>query len=194
MTQAPARNGEESLPAHGSIHAVIVRPIYCRAFVGRQDELAFLHELRREAGLSHGGLVLISGDAGVGKSRLVSEFRSGLPKSRWHIGQAACLQFTQRPYGPILDVISAIEPNVRRLASAQSRREQLNAITQTFARVALKSATIVIIEDLHWADAATIELLAYLSARLASMRMLAIVTLRPEEFHPETRRTQHSRG
>ncbi len=80
---------------------MIIRPIVCRRFIGRTDELAYLHERRREAGLSHGGLVLVTGEAGVGKTRLLSEFGSSLAKSRWRVGIGPCLEFAQRPYGPV---------------------------------------------------------------------------------------------
>lgn len=127
--------------------------------------------------------MLVTGEAGVGKSRLIAEFCSLLATSRWRIGQGACLQFAQRPYGPVLDVISRLDPAVGDLAPAASRHEQFNVITDTFARAARKSATVAVIEDLHWADAATIELLAYLSPKLAAMRLLIIASLRPEEVH-----------
>jgi predicted ATPase len=60
--------------------------VLCRPFVGRREELAYLRERRLEAGSSHGGLVLSAGDAGVGKSLLISEFRDSLAYSRWKIG------------------------------------------------------------------------------------------------------------
>jgi hypothetical protein len=46
---------------------VIVRPVLCRAFIGRRDELAYLEERRREAASSPGGCVLIAGEAVLGK-------------------------------------------------------------------------------------------------------------------------------
>jgi len=162
---------------------VIVRPVVCRAFIGRQEELAFLHERRREAGVSHGSIVLVSGEAGVGKSRLISEFCASLMSSRWRIAKGACLQFAQRPYGPILDIVSRFDPAAGDFTPAASQQEQFKTITETLARAAHKSSIIAVIEDLHWADAATVELLAYLSPKLASMRMLLIASLRPEEFH-----------
>ena len=164
---------------------MIIRPIVCRRFIGRTDELAYLHERRREAGLSHGGLVLVSGEAGVGKTRLLSEFASSLAKSRWRIGIGRCLEFAQRPYGPILEVLSRFDAQSGELAPAASKQEQFEAIFSAFEAVAARGAIVAVIEDIHWADAATIELLAYIGAKVGSLRMLIVVTFRPEEFHAE---------
>jgi predicted ATPase len=56
--------------------------VLCRPFVEPEEELAYLAERRRDAGSSHGSLVLIAGDAGVGKSRLISEFSASLAIGR----------------------------------------------------------------------------------------------------------------
>jgi DNA-binding CsgD family transcriptional regulator len=163
---------------------VIHRPIVCRRFIGRHEELAYLHERRREAGSSHGGIVLVGGEAGVGKSRLLAEFCALLGKSRWRIAQAACLEFAQRPYGPVLGLLARFDPAAAELAPAASKLEQLDAIAEALAAAASRHATIAIIEDLHWADVATMELLAHLSASLHRMRMLVVASFRPEEFEP----------
>jgi DNA-binding NarL/FixJ family response regulator len=164
---------------------MIIRPIVCRRFIGRAEELAYLHERRRDAGASHGGVVLVSGEAGVGKSRLLSEFGSALAQSRWRVGIGRCLEFAQRPYGPILEVLARFDAQAAELAPAASKQEQFETIFAAFERAAARTAIVAVIEDLHWADAATIELLAYLGARIGSLRMLIVATFRAEEFHPE---------
>ncbi len=164
---------------------MISRPIVCRRLIGRRDELAFLHERRREAALSHGGLVLLAGEAGVGKSRLLGEFAASLAKSRYRIARSACLEFAQRPYGPVIGLLAALDPAQARLVPAESKHEQFEAFAEAFEALAARGAVLAIVEDLHWADRATIELLTHLCARLATMRMLVVASLRPEEFHPE---------
>jgi DNA-binding CsgD family transcriptional regulator len=164
---------------------VIVRPVLCRPFIGRREELAYLRERRLEAGASHGGLVLIAGDAGVGKSRLLAELCGSLAYSRWRIGQGACSEFARRPYGPVLDVLARLDPAAAALAPAATKHEQFEAIVQAFARIAARTALVAAIEDLHWADAATLELLAYLGARLGRMRVLLLASFRPDALHPD---------
>jgi DNA-binding CsgD family transcriptional regulator len=164
---------------------VIHRPIVCRRFIGRQDELAYLHERRRKAGASHGAFVLVGGEAGVGKSRLISEFIAPLAKSRWRIAQAACSEFAQRPYAPVLGVLARFDPAAAELAPAASKYEQFEAIAGAFERAAARSAIVAIVEDLHWADVATVELLIHLGGRLNAMRMLVVASFRADEIHSE---------
>jgi predicted ATPase/DNA-binding CsgD family transcriptional regulator len=163
---------------------MIVRPVLCRAFIGRREELAYLHERRREAASSHGGLVLIAGDAGVGKSRLITEFCGSLLYSRWKIGQGTCLQFANRPYGPIIDVLARVDAHPFALGAA-TKREQFDAIIDRFKSIALRTALAVVIEDVHWADAATLDVLAYLGSTLERMRVLVLASFRSDELHAE---------
>jgi DNA-binding CsgD family transcriptional regulator len=164
---------------------LIVRPIVCRRFIGRQEELAYLHERRREASSSRGGFVFVSGEAGLGKSRLIAEFKKALAKSRVRIGVGQSLEFAQRPYGPVLDVLARFDPSAADLVPAASKREQFDAIAQAFVRAAERSTIVAIVEDLHWADAATLELLAYLAAKLEATRTLIVASYRSEELHRE---------
>jgi len=162
-----------------------VRPMLCRPFIGRLEELAYLRERRLEAGSSRGGLVLIAGDAGVGKTRLITEFCGALAYSRWRIGRAGCLEFASRPYGPILELLANIDERSLAIGSAATKRERLDAIADRFAAIAARKALIVVIEDVHWADAATLDFLAYLAPKLQRLRLLLIASFRPDDLHPE---------
>jgi DNA-binding CsgD family transcriptional regulator len=157
----------------------------CRPFIGRLEELAYLRERRLDAGSSRGGLVLIAGDAGVGKTRLITEFCGALAYSRWRIGRAPCLEFASRPYGPILEVLAGLDQSPLGIGSAATKRERLDAIADRFAAVAARKALIVVIEDVHWADAATLDFLAYLAPKLQRLRLLLIASFRPDDLHPE---------
>jgi predicted ATPase len=163
---------------------MIVRPILCRPFIGRQQELAYLRERRLEAGSSHGGLVLVAGDAGIGKSRLISEFCKSLAYSRWKVASAVCLEFARRPYGPILEVLSRVATQRFELANAATKREQFDAVVEAFEGIAARSALMIVIEDLHWADAATLDLLAYFGTMLNRLRVLVVASLRTDELNP----------
>lgn len=163
---------------------MIVRPVLCRPFIGRLSELGYLQERRLEAARSHGGLVLIEGDAGVGKSRLIAEFCKSLAYSRWKVGIGACLEFASRPYGPILEMLAQAGGAPFALTAAATKRDQFDEIVDRFAAMASRHAVIAVVEDLHWADAATLDLLAYLGPKLHRMRVLAIVSVRADELHP----------
>jgi DNA-binding CsgD family transcriptional regulator/tetratricopeptide (TPR) repeat protein len=164
---------------------VIVRPVLCRPFIGRREELAYLRERRLEAGSSHGGLVLIAGDAGVGKSRLIAEFCGSLAYSRWRIGNGPCLEDARRPYGPILDALGRLDAAGPELAPAATKQEQFDAVVDRLASIASRTALVVVVEDLHWADAATLDLLAYLGSKVHRMRVLILASFRPDELHPD---------
>jgi DNA-binding CsgD family transcriptional regulator len=161
---------------------VIVRPVLCRPFIGRSQELAYLRERRLEAGSSHGGLVLLGGDAGMGKTRLIGEFCTTLAYSRWKVGQGTCLEFASRPYGPILEAFGRLDARPFVLSSAAGKREQFEAIGAHLAALAGRSALVIVIEDLHWADAATLDFLAYLGPALQRMRVLVVASVRADEL------------
>ncbi|HZO94907.1 MAG TPA: AAA family ATPase [Candidatus Baltobacteraceae bacterium] len=163
---------------------MIVRPVLCRPFVGRRDELAYLHERRLEAASSHGGLVLIAGDAGLGKSRLIAQFRGSLGYARWRTGQGLCIDDARRPYGPILDALAQLGADGR-LEPAATKQEQLETIARRVAALAARGAILLVVEDLHWADAATLDVLAHLGTAVQRMRVLIVASFRPDELHPE---------
>jgi DNA-binding CsgD family transcriptional regulator len=147
--------------------------------IGRRDELAHLHERRREASLGRGGLVLVSGEAGIGKTRLLAEFKASLASARVRVASAQCRQFAQRPYGPILDSLSRIDPTAATLEPAASRGEQFERISGAYLAAA-RRGVVVLLEDIHWTDPATLELLATLATAAASERLLFVATYRTE--------------
>ena len=120
-----------------------------------------------------------------GKSRLIAEFCNSQAYSRWKIGYGACLEFASRPYGPVLEVLSRIEGAPFDLSAAGTKREQFDAIADRMAQIASRTAAIAVLEDLHWADAATLELLGYLATKLHRMRVLVIASVRGDELHAD---------
>ena len=161
---------------------MIVRPVLCRRFVGRSEELAYLRERRLEAAASHGGLVFITGEAGLGKSRLIAEFCGSLRDTRWKVGAGSCLEVANRPYGPVLDALAAVSGRPVELDAAETQVEQFEAIVRRFVEAASRNALAIAIEDVHWADAATLDLLAYLGAKLHRTRILVLLSVRTEAF------------
>jgi predicted ATPase len=159
---------------------VIAQAVVCRELIGRDAELAHLHERRREASRAHGGLVLVAGEAGVGKSRLLAEFRASLAGARVRAVASHCRQYAQRPYGPILDALEQLDPARGHLQPAQSRGERFERIVNAFLAAAQRRCVIALIEDIHWTDAASIEQLAALAATAASERLLLVASYRPE--------------
>jgi ATP/maltotriose-dependent transcriptional regulator MalT len=146
--------------------------------IGRRTELAHLHERRREASLGRGGLVLICGEAGIGKTRLLAEFKASLASARVRVTAAQCRQYAGRPYGPILDSLGRIDAAAAKLEPAASRAEQFERISSAYLTASRRGAVVVLLEDLQWTDPATLELLATLAAAASSERLLFVATYR----------------
>jgi DNA-binding CsgD family transcriptional regulator len=133
---------------------------------------------------SLGRIVLLCGEAGAGKTALLREFRSapGVPaRVLW----AACDPlFAPRPLGPLLDLAEATAERGGLAISGNKPYDLASSLLK-----ALKSAkpTIVVIEDLHWADEATLDVLRLLSRRLEQAAVLLVVSYRDDQLgrsHP----------
>jgi len=127
----------------------------------RDTQLASLAAYAREAQQGDGRLVLIAGEAGVGKSALVEQLERGLPEASWHWGGCDGL-FTPRPLGPLFDIASQLGGELLELCRADAPREELFSalLRQVSAPGRLH---VLVVEDAHWADEATIDMLRFLA-------------------------------
>src|SRR5262245_26569734 len=133
-----------------------------------------------EAASGHGRLVLVGGEAGVGKTSLVRRFTQGLPRGVRVLWGGCDPLSLPRPLGPLLDVAPALGHEFQRLLDDDARARAF-----TMLRDALQVAThVLVLEDLHWADDATFDLLRYLGRRLDATRSLVVVTYRDDEVGP----------
>jgi DNA-binding CsgD family transcriptional regulator/tetratricopeptide (TPR) repeat protein len=146
--------------------------------IERESQLAALYQYADEASQGNGRLVLISGEAGVGKSVLLEEFAQGLADARW-LWAACDGLFTPAALGPLLDIASQLDGELLRLCRAEARRDQLyGALLRQLGDV--ESLTVLAVEDVHWADEATLDLLSYLGRRIQHLRVLLLVTYRDD--------------
>ncbi|MGB7016122.1 MAG: AAA family ATPase [Candidatus Cybelea sp.] len=176
--------------------------------IGRVKESAALSEHRQEAAEGHGRLVLVAGEAGVGKSRLLRHFESAIVGTRSTCALARCIEFIQTPLSPLRDLLvqlaargsaqeSAVgDELIERLAFeryVEPENESLpvgslfGSIDKAFARWALRRTTVLLMEDLQWADRSTMAFLTYLADRIRRRRLLVVATYRAEELvanHP----------
>jgi predicted ATPase len=144
----------------------------------RDTQLASLAEYAGEARQGDGRLVLIAGEAGVGKSALVEQLERGLPEATWYWGACDGL-FTPRPLGPLFDIASKLGGELLELCRAEAPREELFSalLRQVSAPGELR---VLVVEDIHWADEATIDLLRFLGRRLRDIPVLLLATYRDE--------------
>jgi DNA-binding CsgD family transcriptional regulator len=146
--------------------------------IERESQLAALHEYADEAGHGQGRLVLISGEAGVGKSVLMEQFAEELNEASWLWSGCDGL-FTPAALGPLLDIASHLDGELLRLCRAEARRDQLyGALLRQLSD--MRTPAVLVIEDVHWADEATLDLLSYLGRRIQYLPVLLLVTYRDD--------------
>lgn len=132
-----------------------------------------------------GCLVLLGGEAGGGKTALVRRFCDRRRRFERILWGACDALFTPRPLGPLLDIAQATGGQ---LADVVTRAAKPHEVAISLIReVAAQGPTIVVLEDLHWADEATLDVLRLLTARLEQTATLVIATYRDDELdraHP----------
>jgi DNA-binding CsgD family transcriptional regulator/tetratricopeptide (TPR) repeat protein len=146
----------------------------------RGPALASLAEYAQEARQGDGRLVLVAGEAGVGKSALVEQLQSDLPDARWSWGACDGL-FTPRPLGPLFDLAAQLGGELEDLCRARAPRDELfDALLRQVSEPDTLDA--VVVEDVHWADEATVDMLRFLGRRLRNAPALLVATYRDEDL------------
>jgi class 3 adenylate cyclase/pimeloyl-ACP methyl ester carboxylesterase len=206
-------------------------------FLGRHTEVALLRERYDEARAGAGRVVFVAGEAGIGKSRLIHEFRRQLDADSYHWLEGQCVSYgTGSSYLPIIDVLRGIfeidegdgveaviakvhghcaalggpaaagEPFFRDLLAVDpgderlARMQELHKVGFIFESVrdlahalARQKPVVLLLEDVHWIDQSSEQLLRRLFETLAGARVLAVVTHRSEYAWPHGERSYFSR-
>ena len=113
--------------------------------------------------------MLVSGEAGIGKSTLVEELELSLLEARWWWGACDGL-FTPRALGPLADIASQSGGELQRLHEAGAARDALFDALMSSLRD--DELTVVVVEDVHWADEATLDMLRFVGRRVRSTHAL----------------------
>ena len=154
-------------------------------FVGRRRELEDLEAGLAAARTGHGSCLLLAGAAGIGKSRLAHEFvlrARAQPGSAILRGRCFDLVSTELPYEPFLDALRGVRaPDELPGRTARTQLQVFEDILTVLRDHAAASPVVLLLEDLHWADASTLDLIVFLAHHLADLRLLLIATLRPDE-------------
>jgi DNA-binding CsgD family transcriptional regulator/tetratricopeptide (TPR) repeat protein len=139
-----------------------------------------------KATTGNGSTVLISGEAGIGKTALVEQFVSryaGVARLLWGACEAL---YTPRPLGPLYDIATQSLDRLSTLMSGNAPRPIVfSALLEELQQESLP--TIIVFEDVHWADEATLDLIKFLGRRIPHLPMLFLVTYRDTELsrdHP----------
>lgn len=147
--------------------------------VERSEQIA---ALRSAATSTQGRLILVAGEAGAGKSALLRAFVE--ESGNRSVLSGACERLrTARPFAPALDWAAQADPALGALINSGARPAEILQRTLDL----LRGATfLAVIEDAHWADDATVDLLLFLGRRIARTGSALLVTYRPEDVAPHS--------
>ncbi len=154
----------------------------------RSAHLAMLDGALVQARSGSGIFVLLGGEAGGGKTTVLRRFTAGAERALW--GSCDPL-FTPRPLGPFLDI--AADAGLRFEAGIKPHQVASAIMREAWAQ----RGTIIVLEDLHWADEATLDVVSLLARRIESVPALLIATYRDDELertHPLRRLLGELRG
>ena len=146
----------------------------------RDDALDRLAEVFEGVARS-GALVAVAGDAGIGKTSLLRRFTAShrtVADVRW----SACDPLaTQRPLAPLVDIAAGANW-LSLLDGVEGRARVFDALLRDLGSSARRS--IVVVEDVHWADEATLDLLTFLRRRIATTTAMLVISYRDDELAP----------
>src|SRR5215469_7093414 len=146
--------------------------------VGRDAELARLRNLLDEAAQGRAVAALVSGDAGVGKSRLVAEVAALATQRGFCVLTGQCAEIGDSvPYLPFADALRTAPADLEAAVKARP------VLARLLPELAEEKPVLLVLEDLHWADASTREMLTFLLRMLHRERVATIGTYRTDDLH-----------
>jgi DNA-binding CsgD family transcriptional regulator/tetratricopeptide (TPR) repeat protein len=148
-----------------------------RDLLERGPELAELRTAAQVAVGGRGRVVLLHGEAGIGKTSLINALRADPPGgARVLVGSCDAMS-TPRTLGPLRDLIGSVGPRLAEALRGGDRDEVFTAIQE---ELAASPGTILVIEDVHWADEATLDVLRFLARRIDTLPGVVLLTHRDE--------------
>ncbi|HUR09479.1 MAG TPA: AAA family ATPase [Nonomuraea sp.] len=182
-------------------------------FVGREEEITVLSQAFDEARKGAATAVLVGGEAGVGKTRLVQRFAEQAARNGAHVLYGGCVELSTEglAYAPFT---AALRQLVREQGTSQiaallpggaerdlarllpefgepsgdgetdtGRARLFEQFLTLLERLASNRPTILLIEDIHWADRSSRDLIAFLSRNLSAAQILIVMTYRSDDLH-----------
>jgi len=190
-------------------------PLVSPIVIGREEQLSLLGRVLAEAATGQGRTLLLAGEAGIGKSRMVASARQIAAGRGWRVLQGNFFeQDSALPFGGLTDLLRKLaseeSPEDLRAALAaapevlgllpdlaadspesglaidpeQQRRRLVQGLERVLSGLAERQPALVVLEDLHWADDASLEFVLHFARQISGQRLLLLVTYRSDEVHP----------
>ena len=150
--------------------------------VGRARELAALAELVEDAGGGRGRVVLLTGEAGIGKTSLAEAVEAMARELRFDIAWGRCSSAEMPSYWPWTQVLNTLLGTAELLDPGRfaSRPELFAAVAEAIEARTRVNAVLLIFEDAHWADPGSLGLLEFLAGMVVGQRLLLVITSRDD--------------
>ncbi|WP_165555452.1 helix-turn-helix transcriptional regulator [Kribbella pittospori] len=178
-------------------------------FVGRADALQRLDATLAAAARAHGCTVLVEGEAGIGKTRLVSELSGRAQRAGATVLRGRCIDLvgSGMSYLPLVEALWPLRgspavmgcslPELSRLvpeltettAAVGGPDSRLRLFEETLAlmeHLGAEAPVVLVVEDLHWADRSTLDLVSFLAHAARERRLLLVATYRSDELTPDS--------
>jgi hypothetical protein len=153
-----------------------------RLLIGREPELTALTELVEDADTGRGRVALITGEAGIGKTRLTEAVEAMVRESRFDVAWGRCSSAEMPSYWPWTQVLNTLLGTAELLDPGRfaSRPELYAAVAEAIEASTRVNSGLVIFEDAHWADPGSLGLLEFLAGMVVGQRLLLLVTSRDD--------------
>jgi DNA-binding CsgD family transcriptional regulator len=171
------------------------------ALIGRAEEVSLVEARLTAAAKSEGSVVLISGEPGIGKTRLLRDIVSQARSARVSAALGRCYEYLQSPYGPIADILNDLcETDNGALAALPKVRDDVDTFLTSPGSIAGSEGTdkrrlfaalrnaldaycrerpvLMALDDLQWADSLTLDLVQYLVEHASQSRLVILATYR----------------
>jgi DNA-binding CsgD family transcriptional regulator len=152
-------------------------PVVAR-LLERDEELGTLVQAARDAAAARGSVTLVTGEAGIGKTSLIRALRDRLPAACTMLAGACEPLSVPLPLGPVREIVEDAGGGDPAELGSGDRLTQARWVTRAIERCA---PAVVVIEDAHWADPLTLDVVRLVARRVASMSAAVVLTLRDDE-------------
>lgn len=152
------------------------------ALLEREPALELLRESWAAAASGHGRVALVAGEAGVGKTSLVRWFAERETGGATVLRGVCDALFTPRPLGPFLELATAAGGELE--AAVRTAADSHDVAAALMRELGKRGPTLVVLEDVHWADESTLDVLKLVGRQLEPVPALLIATYRDDELEP----------